>query len=130
VDPLDGYREELGHSLVGEDAQALAIVEKLYRCFTECDATLCEINPLIVTASGVVHALDAKVTIDDSALFRHPDIAEWRDTSAADPLEALAREKDITYVKLDGSVAIVGNGAGLAMSSVDVVVVAGGRPAN
>jgi succinyl-CoA synthetase beta subunit len=130
VDPLVGYTEELGRRLVGDDEQTLAIVGKLYRCFDECDATLCEINPLIVTPAGVVHALDAKVTIDDSALFRHPDIAEWRDTSAADPLEALAREKGVTYVKLDGSVGILGNGAGLSMSTVDVVVVAGGRPAN
>jgi succinyl-CoA synthetase beta subunit len=130
VDPLGGYSEELGRRLVGGDSQTLAIVEKLYRCFTECDATLCEINPLVVTPGGVVHALDAKVTIDDSALFRHPDIAEWRDTSAADPLEAFAREKGVTYVKLDGSVGILGNGAGLSMSTVDVVVVAGGRPAN
>lgn len=130
VDPLAGYDESIGRRLVGGDAQTLAIVEQLYRCFVECDATLCEINPLIVTPEGAVRALDAKVTIDDSALFRHPDIAEWRDTSAADPLEALAREKEVTYVKLDGSVAIVGNGAGLAMATVDVVVVAGGRPAN
>ena len=130
VDPLDGYSEKVGRSLVGGDEQTLAIVEKLYRCFTECDALLCEINPLIVTPAGAVHALDAKVTIDDSALFRHPDIAEWRDTGAADPLEAFAREKGVTYVKLDGSVGILGNGAGLSMSTVDVVVVAGGRPAN
>jgi succinyl-CoA synthetase beta subunit len=130
VDPLAGYNEAEGLRLVGDDSQTLAIVEKLYRCFDECDATLCEINPLIVTPEGIVHALDAKVTIDDSALFRHPDIAEWRDTNAADPLEAFAREKDVTYVKLDGSVGILGNGAGLSMSTVDVVVVAGGRPAN
>jgi succinyl-CoA synthetase beta subunit len=130
VDPLAGYGEDDGRRLVGDDAQALAIVEKLYRCFSECDATLCEINPLIVTPEGVLHALDAKVTIDDSALFRHPDLAAWRDTSAADPLEAYAREKGVTYVKLDGSVGILGNGAGLSMSTVDVVVVAGGRPAN
>jgi succinyl-CoA synthetase beta subunit len=130
VDPLAGYDEQIGRRLVGDDEQALAIVAQLYRCFVECDATLCEINPLIVTSEGALHALDAKVTIDDSALFRHPDIAEWRDTSAADPLEAFAREKGVTYVKLDGSVGILGNGAGLSMSTVDVVVVAGGRPAN
>jgi succinyl-CoA synthetase beta subunit len=130
VDPLVGYRNEVGRELVGDDEQTLSIVEKLYRCFTDCDATLCEINPLIVTTAGAVHALDAKVTIDDSALFRHPDIAEWRDTSAADPLDAFAREKGVTYVKLDGSVGILGNGAGLSMATVDVVVVAGGRPAN
>jgi succinyl-CoA synthetase beta subunit len=91
---------------------------------------LCEINPLIVTPAGEVRALDAKMTIDDSALSRHPDLAAMRDTAAADPLEALARELDVTYVKLDGSVGILGNGAGLSMSTVDVVVVAGGRPAN
>jgi succinyl-CoA synthetase beta subunit len=130
VDPLEGYSDEIGRKLVDDDAQTLAIVEKLYRCFTESDATLCEINPLIVTSTGAVHALDAKVTIDDSALFRHPDIAAWQDTSAADPLEAFAREKGVTYVKLDGSVGILGNGAGLSMATVDVVVVAGGRPAN
>jgi succinyl-CoA synthetase beta subunit len=91
---------------------------------------LCEINPLIVTPEGEVKALDSKFTVDDSALYRHPDIAELRDTSAADPLEALAREKGVTYVKLDGTVGILGNGAGLSMSTVDVVVVAGGKPAN
>ena len=90
----------------------------------------CEINPLIVTPDGEVKALDSKFTVDDSALYRHPDIAEFRDTSAADPLEAFAREKGVTYVKLDGSVGILGNGAGLSMSTVDVVVVAGGKPAN
>ena len=94
------------------------------------DAMLCEINPLIVTPEGEVKALDSKFTVDDSALYRHPDIAELRDTSAADPLESFAREKGVTYVKLDGSVGILGNGAGLSMSTVDVVVVAGGRPAN
>ena len=130
VDPLEGYDPSLGRELVGDRPELLELVEKLYRCFTECDAMLCEINPLIVTPAGEVRALDAKVTIDDSALFRHPDIAEWRDTSAADPLEALAREKGITYVKLDGSVAIVGNGAGLAMATLDLIVLAGGHAAN
>jgi succinyl-CoA synthetase beta subunit len=77
-----------------------------------------------------VKALDSKFTVDESALYRHPDIAEFRDTSTADPLEAFAREKGVTYVKLDGEVGILGNGAGLSMSTVDVVVVAGGRPAN
>ena len=91
---------------------------------------LCEINPLIVTPDGEVRALDSKFTVDDNALYRHPDIAEMRDTAAADPLEALAREKHVTYVKLDGEVGVLGNGAGLSMSSVDVVTFAGGRPAN
>ncbi|HET9941415.1 MAG TPA: succinate--CoA ligase subunit beta, partial [Candidatus Eisenbacteria bacterium] len=86
--------------------------------------------PLIVTPDGEVRALDSKFTVDDSALFRHPDIAEMRDEDAADPLEALARAKHVTYVKLDGEVGVLGNGAGLTMSTVDVVTFAGGRPAN
>src|SRR5579884_1644418 len=91
---------------------------------------LCEINPLIVTPDGEVKALDSKFTVDDNALFRHPDVAEMRDTAAADPLETFAREKGVTYVKLDGEVGILGNGAGLSMSTVDVVAHVGGRPAN
>jgi succinyl-CoA synthetase beta subunit len=88
------------------------------------------VNPLIVTPDGVVKALDSKFTVDDNALYRHPDIAEMRDEDAADPLEALARAKHVTYVKLDGEVGVCGNGAGLTMSTVDVVTFAGGRPAN
>ena len=138
VDPLEGYRPHHGRQLVfgagiadaEEQRQILEIVARLYRCFAESDAMLCEINPLIVTAGGEVMALDAKVTVDESALFRQPDLEGLRDTSAADPLEAFARERGVTYVKLDGSVGILGNGAGLSMSTVDVVVVAGGRPAN
>ncbi len=91
---------------------------------------LCEINPLIVTPDGEVKALDSKFTVDDNALFRHPDISEMRDTAAADPLESFAREKGVTYVKLDGDVGICGNGAGLSMSTVDVVAHVGGKPAN
>ena len=138
VDPLEGFQPWVARRLVygagiedaGEQKQIAAIVERLYRCFIESDAMLCEINPLIVTPEGEVKALDSKFTVDDSALYRHPDIAELRDTSAADPLEAFAREKGVTYVKLDGTVGILGNGAGLSMSTVDVVVTAGGRPAN
>jgi succinyl-CoA synthetase beta subunit len=138
VDPLVGYQPFEGRRLVfgagvqdaGEQRQLLAIVESLYRCFVSEDALLCEINPLIVTPGGEVKALDAKVTVDDSALFRHPDVAAMRDTSAADPLEKLAREKGVTYVHLTGSVGIVANGAGLAMATVDLVGVAGGTPAN
>src|ERR671930_256370 len=138
VDPLEGFQPWMARRLVygarvedpSEQKQIADIVGKLYRCFVESDAMLTEINPLIVTPEGQVKALDSKFTVDDSALYRHPDIAEFRDTSAADPLEALAREKNVTYVKLDGSVGILGNGAGLSMSTVDVVVVAGGKPAN
>ena len=138
VDPLEGFQPYQARRLVydagiddpGEQKQILGIVEKLHRCFLESDAMLCEINPLIVTPAGEVRALDSKFTVDDSALFRHPDIAEMRDVEAADPQERFAREKGVTYVKLDGDVGILGNGAGLSMSTVDVVVVAGGRPAN
>jgi len=138
VDPLEGFQPYQARRLVygagvgdpNEQTQILAIVEKLYRCFVESDAMLTEINPLIVTPEGEVTALDSKFTVDDSALFRHPDIAGMRDVEAADPLETFAREKGVTYVKLDGDVGILGNGAGLSMSTVDVVVVAGGRPAN
>jgi succinyl-CoA synthetase beta subunit len=138
VDPLEGYHPYQARRLIygagiddpSEQKQILAIVEKLHRCFVETDAMLCEINPLIVTPEGEVKALDSKFTVDESALFRHPEIAEMRDVAAADPLETFAREKGVTYVKLDGEVGILGNGAGLSMSTVDVVVVAGGRPAN
>ena len=138
IDPLEGFQPWVARRLVygagvadpSEQKQIAAIVEQLYRCFVESDAMLCVINPLIVTPDGEVKALDSKFTVDDSALYRHPDIAELRDTSAADPLEAFAREKGVTYVKLDGTVGILGNGAGLSMSTVDVVVTAGGKPAN
>ena len=138
VDPLEGFQPWVARRLVygagvedpSEQKQIAAIVEKLYRCFVEFDAMLCEINPLVVTPDGQVKALDSKFTVDDSALFRHPDVADWRDTSAADPIESFAREKGVTYVKLDGNVGVLANGAGLGMSTVDVVAHAGGRPAN
>ncbi len=138
VDALEGFQPYQARRLIygagiadpDEQKQIIGIVEKLHRCFVESDAMLCEINPLIVTPDGEVRALDSKFTVDDSALFRHPDIAEMRDVEAADPQERFAREKGVTYVKLDGDVGILGNGAGLSMSTVDVVVVAGGRPAN
>ena len=138
VEPLEGCHPWHGRRLVyqggvtdpGEQKQIASIVGKLYEAFVGCEAMLCEINPLIVTPEGEVRALDSKFTVDDNALFRHADIAEMRDASAADPLEALAREKGVTYVKLDGEVGVLGNGAGLTMSSVDVVTFVGGRPAN
>jgi succinyl-CoA synthetase beta subunit len=138
VDPLEGYQPYQARRLVygarvedpGEQKQIVAIVEKLYAAFVGSDAMLCEINPLIVTPDGEVKALDSKFTVDDNALYRHPDVAEMRDTAAADPLESLAREKGVTYVKLDGEVGVLGNGAGLTMSTVDVVTFVGGRPAN
>jgi succinyl-CoA synthetase beta subunit len=138
VDPAEGYQPWVARRLIygagvadpSEQKQIAAIVEQLYRAFVEFDAMLCEINPLIVTPDGVVKALDSKFTVDDNALFRHPDIGEMRDNTAADPLETFARQKGVTYVKLDGSVGICGNGAGLSMSTVDVVAHVGGRPAN
>jgi succinyl-CoA synthetase beta subunit len=138
VDPLEGFRPWQARRLVyaggvgdpSEQKQIASIVERLHDAFVRFDALLCEINPLIVTPDGTVKALDSKFTVDDNALFRHPEIAAMRDVAADDPLESLAREKDVTYVKLDGEVGVLGNGAGLTMSTVDVVTFAGGRPAN
>lgn len=138
VEPLSGFQPWHARRLVygggvsdpSEQKQISAIAGKLYEAFVGCEAMLCEINPLIVTPEGEVRALDSKFTVDDNSLYRHSDIAEMRDVRAADPLEALAREKGVTYVKLDGEVGVLGNGAGLTMSTVDVVTFVGGRPAN
>ncbi len=138
VDPLEGYHPWQGRRLVyeagvtapGEQKQIAAIVGQLYAAFAGCEATLCEINPLIVTPDGEVRALDSKFTVDENALFRHPDVAAMRDLADVDPLERLARERGVIYVKLDGEVGVLGNGAGLTMSTVDVVTFVGGRPAN
>jgi succinyl-CoA synthetase beta subunit len=138
VDPLEGYQPYQARRVIygagiddpGEQKQIMSIVEKLYRCFVESDAMLCEINPLIVTPEGEVRALDSKFTVDDNALYKHEDIAEMRDPDAYPPEERAAREKGVTYVKLDGDVGILGNGAGLVMSTLDVIALVGGRPAN
>lgn len=138
VDPLQGFQPYQARRLVyeagiddpDEQRQAADIVARLYEAFGGCDAMLCEINPLAVTPEGELRALDAKVTVDDNALYRHPDIAAMRDPEAFPPEERAAREKGVTYVKLDGEVGILGNGAGLVMSTLDVVAQAGGRPAN
>ena len=138
VDPLEGFQPYQARRLIygagiedpEEQRQIAAIVERLYRCFVETDAMLCEINPLIVTPEGEVRALDSKFTVDDNALYKHPDIAEMRDLEAYPPEERAAREKGVTYVKLDGEVGILGNGAGLVMSTLDVIALAGGKPAN
>ena len=107
-----------------------ALLTKLYDAFVAEEAMLVEVNPLIVTGDRQVMALDAKVTLDDSSLFRHPDNAALRATEDEDPQEQMARERGLTYVKLDGNVGILGNGAGLVMSTLDVVAQAGGSPAN
>ncbi len=110
--------------------QVAEMLVKLHQVALAEDATLIEVNPLIVTSDREVVALDSKVTIDNSALFRHEELAELRDRSAEDPQEAMAKEKGLTYVKLGGNVGILGNGAGLCMSTLDVVAQAGGKPAN
>ncbi|HEX3814037.1 MAG TPA: ADP-forming succinate--CoA ligase subunit beta [Mycobacteriales bacterium] len=110
--------------------QAAVVVEKLWQVFVAEDATLVEVNPLVKTPDGKVVALDGKVTVDDNADFRQPDHAAFADTSATDPLESRAKEKHLNYVKLDGEVGIIGNGAGLVMSTLDVVAYAGERHAN
>jgi succinyl-CoA synthetase beta subunit len=138
IDPLVGFQPFQARRLLfgagiddpSEQKQIAAILEKLYEAFVAEDAMLCEINPLIVEPQGRVKALDSKFTVDDNALYRHPDIAEMRDLDAYPAEERAAREKGVTYVKLDGEVGILGNGAGLVMSTLDVIAQAGGRPAN
>jgi succinyl-CoA synthetase beta subunit len=137
VDPVLGFQDFHGRRLAfeaGVDADVVrpigAMLSKLYDAFIGEDATLVEVNPLIVTSDRSVAALDAKVTLDDNALYRHPDNAALRNPSAEDPQEQMAKERGLTYVKLDGNIGILGNGAGLVMSTLDVVTLAGGKPAN
>jgi succinyl-CoA synthetase beta subunit len=117
---------------VDEEARekAVEMMLKLHDAFNESDATLIEVNPLVVTKDRNVIALDSKVTIDNSALFRHEDLADLEESFIEDPQERMAKEKGLTYVKLDGDIGILGNGAGLCMSTLDVVAQAGGKPAN
>ena len=107
-----------------------AILKGLYRLYLEQDASLVEINPLIVTRAGKLVALDAKIGIDDNALFRHPQLVALRDKTQEDPIEARAAEHDLNYVSLDGDIACMVNGAGLAMATMDIIKLHGGRPAN
>ncbi len=137
IDPLLGFQDFHGRRLAfeaGVDADVVrpigAMLAKLYRVFVEEDATLVEVNPLIVTPERDVKALDAKVTLDGNALYRHAENAGLRDLSAEDPQERMAKERGLTYVKLDGNIGILGNGAGLVMSTLDVVAEYGGAPAN
>ena len=137
VDPVDGLGEEACRAWVAAanlnpDATegAVDILLKLYRAYVEGDADLVEINPLILTPDGRVHALDAKVTLDGNAVFRHQDYARFDATQVRDERETAAHEKGLEYVGLEGSVGVIANGAGLAMSTVDVVNQVGGAPAN
>jgi succinyl-CoA synthetase beta subunit len=137
INPVHGLSEMDARGLVERakldpkaHAGAVEILQKLYRCFVEGDADLVEINPLILTPDGRVHALDAKVSLDNNAEFRHPEWAEYRATEVLDEREKLARGKGLQYIGLSGSVGIIANGAGLAMSTLDVVNQAGGSAAN
>jgi succinyl-CoA synthetase beta subunit len=144
VDPLLGFQDFHGRRLAFEadvDQDVVRpigeLLAKLYDVFVEEEATLVEVNPLIVTSGPsddgggrAVRALDAKVTLDENAMFRHSDNAQLRDISGEDPQERMAKERGLTYVKLDGDIGILGNGAGLVMSTLDVVAEAGGSPAN
>ncbi len=137
VDPLLGFQDFHGRRLAfeaGVDADVVRpigeLLRALYEVFISEEATLVEVNPLIVTPERAVKALDAKVTLDDNSLFRHPANAELRDLSQEDPQERMAKERGLTYVKLDGNIGILANGAGLSMSTLDVVAEAGGAPAN
>ena len=137
INPLDGLSLETAAKWVAdadldEEAreQAAALIVKLYTCYVEGDCDLAEINPLILTTDGVVRALDAKVTLDVNATYRHPEWEVWSVTDTEDEREAMAKEKGLNYIGLDGSVGIIANGAGLAMSTLDVVQQAGGTAAN
>jgi succinyl-CoA synthetase beta subunit len=137
VDPLLGFQDFHGRRLAfeaGVDADLVrpigAMLAKLYDAFVAEDAMLVEVNPLIVTPERELRALDAKVTLDDNAMFRHAENAALRNPSAEDPQEQMAKERGLTYVKLDGDIGILGNGAGLVMSTLDVVDQVGGKPAN
>ncbi len=137
VNPIEGLSLETARRAV-VDARisqkaidgVAAMLVKLYECFTKGDCDLAEINPLILKPNGEVHALDAKVTLDDNAAFRHPEWDEYRATEELDEREKLAREKNLQYIGLDGTVGIIANGAGLAMSTLDVVNQVGGKAAN
>jgi succinyl-CoA synthetase beta subunit len=137
VDPLHGVLGFQARAVAGKlhddfkvVGQIAGIIQKLYKAYDAADASLAEINPLIVTGEGKVIAIDAKINIDDSALYRHPDIEEMRDLAAEDPGEAHARKAGLSFVRLDGNVGCIVNGAGLAMATMDLVKTYGGEPAN
>src|SRR3954469_2407866 len=137
IDPLIGFQDFHGRRLAFEAGIAEdvvrpvgALLARLYDTFVAEDAMLVEVNPLLVTGDRQVGALDAKVTVDGNSLYRHPDVAQLRAEGNQDPQEKMAKERGRTFVKLDGNIGILGNGAGLVMSTLDVVAQAGGRPAN
>jgi succinyl-CoA synthetase beta subunit len=137
VDPVDGLSEQRCRDWVEQarlDPAArdgtVEILMKLYRAYTDGDADLVEINPLVLLTDGRVHALDAKVSLDSNAAFRHPEWEDYDATQVLDARERAAKEKGLNYIGLEGSVGIIGNGAGLVMSTLDVVNQVGGQPAN
>lgn len=137
IDPLLGMSPFHARKLVfeagidpGARKEAIAVLPKLYEAFVALDASLIEVNPLVLTGEGRVMALDAKVSLDDSAAFRHPNFDELRSAHEISAQERAAKEKGLNYIKLEGDVGIIGNGAGLVMSTLDVVKAAGGEPAN
>jgi len=137
VDPQTGLKDAEADSLAAKIgipaesiAQARTILQALYKAFWDTDASLAEINPLILTGSGAVLALDAKMNFDDNALFRHPDIVAMRDLDEEDPAEVEASKFDLSYISLDGNIGCLVNGAGLAMATMDTIKLYGGEPAN
>ncbi len=137
INPVDGFTLEQARAWVAEAdldeaarEQAAELIVKLFTCYVEGDCDLAEINPLILTTDGIVRALDAKVTLDDNAEYRHPEWEVWAGTETEDPREAMAKAKGLNYIGLEGSVGIIANGAGLAMSTLDVVNQVGGSAAN
>jgi succinyl-CoA synthetase beta subunit len=137
IDPVDGLSEQVCRAWVEEaklnpkaNDGAVSILMKLYHAYVQGDADLVEINPLILKPTGEVHALDAKVTLDSNSVFRHPDYEQYDETQVRDERETQAHAKGLQYVGLDGFVGVIANGAGLAMSTVDIVNQVGGQPAN
>jgi len=137
VDPVSGLTDADAQGIArkigvpgGSVAETVALLQALYRCFWDSDASLAEVNPLIVTGNGRVIALDAKLNFDDNALFRHPDIVAMRDLDEEDPLEIEASKYDLNYISLDGAIGCMVNGAGLAMATMDTIKLFGGSPAN
>jgi succinyl-CoA synthetase beta subunit len=137
IEPGEDFTTEVAREIaidaeIDEDVtdQVAGLLVKLHDVALAEDATLIEVNPVIVTSDREVVALDSKVTIDNSSLYRHEELAQFRDRSAEDPQEEMAKERGLTYVKLGGSIGILGNGAGLCMATLDVVAQAGGKPAN
>ncbi len=131
LQPFQARKLAFGLGLSGEQIKnAVKFIISLYWAFTDTDASLAEINPLVLTSEGKIIALDAKMNFDDSALFRHPEILNMRDLDEEDPLELEASKYDLNYIKLDGNVGCMVNGAGLAMATMDIIKLAGGMPAN